>query len=173
MKNKLIGEEVSLHEMLDCRERRANVQNNFLKKYNKTLISFCMNIPGPVKTNEEIRKVFEDSVSEIYKYLEENNIKVLDSVEFHEKTGDEIILAVDEEAEKIKESMIFIEENHPLGRLFDIDVLNSSGEKMSRENFRKCFICNKNAQDCASQRTHSVEEMQEFIDREIKNYLKK
>lgn len=168
----LQGETVVLTDMLNCRERRANKQNEYLEKYHTAIISFCMNIPGPIKTNKDISAVFDDGKKEILKFLSDNNIKILESVEYNDKTGNELILAVDlKNSVKIKEAMTEIEETHPLGRLFDIDVLDEFGNKMSRNTFRKCFICNCQAQECASRRKHSVPEMQEFIDSKIKEYF--
>ena len=42
-------EEVSLQEMLAARERRSALQTRLLQQYKKSLISFTLNIPGPVK----------------------------------------------------------------------------------------------------------------------------
>ena len=96
----------------------------------------------------------------------------VESVEYDEKTGNELILAVDcKDSKRIKDAMTSIEETHPIGRLFDIDVLDPDGNKMSRNTFRKCFICNCQAQECASRRRHSVPEMQEYIDSKIQEYL--
>ena len=39
---------VSLPEMLDARERRANRQRELLEKFQKPLVSFTMNIAGPI-----------------------------------------------------------------------------------------------------------------------------
>ena len=47
------GEQVVLTDMLQCRERRAQIQDTFIEQYHCPVISFCMNIPGPVKTNEQ------------------------------------------------------------------------------------------------------------------------
>ena len=44
------GEQVVLTDMLQCRERRAQIQDTFIEQYHCPVISFCMNIPGPVKT---------------------------------------------------------------------------------------------------------------------------
>ena len=44
------GIEVGIDEILDCREKRVAIQNEMIKKYNKPIISFTMNIPGPIKT---------------------------------------------------------------------------------------------------------------------------
>lgn len=168
----LIGEEVNLEDILNCREERFIKQRNLQSKYKNTLISFCMNIPGPVKTNDEIKKLFQSGLDEIYKFLQENNILILEEIISHEKTGDEIIIATNSRSSKIiKDAMVNIEENHPLGRLFDIDVLGENLEKLSRPINRKCFLCDEIAQDCASTRRHSVQEMQDYIDEKLKEWL--
>ena len=169
----LQGETVVLTDMLDCRERRFHKQEEYRNKYHTTVISFCMNIPGPVKTNPDIEKVFHSGVQEIMGFLLNSGIQILESAEYNEKTGNELLLAIDcTDSKCIKNAMTRIEETHPLGRLFDIDVLDPDGVKMSRNTFRKCFICNCQAQECASARKHSVPEMQEYIDSKIQEYLK-
>ena len=52
------GQEVVLTDILACRERRVNIQNEYIQRYHCPVISFCMNIPGPIKTNEQIKKAF-------------------------------------------------------------------------------------------------------------------
>ena len=44
-----LWKEVSLREMLAARERRCYLQTQLLHRYKKSLISFTLNIPGPVK----------------------------------------------------------------------------------------------------------------------------
>lgn len=85
-------------------------------------------------------------------------------MEIHEKTGDELLLAVDYSAKKIKDLTTDIEETHPVGRLFDLDVIDINGQKLSRPSFRKCIICGCQAQECARTRKHSVNEMQSKIE---------
>ena len=55
----MIGNEVILSQMLARREARAMEQKKFLENFNAPLISFSMNIPGPIKTNEKIRVAFD------------------------------------------------------------------------------------------------------------------
>ena len=57
-----------------------------------------------------------------------------------------------------------IEESHPRGRLFDMDVIGTDGMKLSRGTYRKCIICGCQAQECARSRKHSVEELQAKIE---------
>ncbi|WP_241761781.1 citrate lyase holo-[acyl-carrier protein] synthase, partial [Fusobacterium nucleatum] len=53
------GIEVGIDEVLLSREKRVAIQNEMIKKYNLPVISFTMNIPGPIKTNNEIKNAFD------------------------------------------------------------------------------------------------------------------
>ena len=97
------GQEVVLSDMLACRERRVNIQNEYIQRYHCPVISFCMNIPGPIKTNEQIKKAFLSGKEALFAVLQKENIPILTQTEFDEKTGNEIILTVDYPADKIKE----------------------------------------------------------------------
>ena len=162
----MTGNEINLAQMLARREKRACEQKNFLERYNSPLVSFTLNIPGPVKTNEAIRKVFETGKILIFESLESAGAVINDSSELHEDTGDELLLSVSEASPEIlKEIAVKIENENKFGRLFDIDVIDADGKKLSRGEFRKCLICGKQAQECARSRAHSVEEMQQAVER--------
>lgn len=162
------GKEVEIEEILLCREKRMSIQNEMIKKYKLPLISFTMNIPGPIKTNNEIKKAFYIGKNLILENLKENNIKILEIQEFDENTGNELFISVNSLAEKIKNLTVSIEENSELGRLFDIDVIDINFEKLSRKSFRKCLICEKQAQECARSRKHSVQELQDKVSEILK-----
>lgn len=167
----LIGTEVALTDMLICRERRAYKQQEYLEKYHRPLISFCMNIPGPIKTTFEIRHAFEEGKTEILNALTDKGFAILDSDEIHATTGDELIFCINcQDAHLLKNIATQIEETHPLGRLFDIDIIDVDGTKLSRSSFRKCLICDRQAQDCAASRRHSVEEMQTALWQMLTHY---
>lgn len=168
-------DQVTVQDMLFCRERRADSQSMLLEKYRCPVVSFCMNIPGPVKTSEQIRRAFEQGKQALLKAFgksEQNpcgsdfsdlsgeSFKILDSMEFHDKTGDELLLSVSGPAEKIKKVTTRIEENHPCGRLFDMDVIDTDGRKLSRPVYRKCLVCGRQAQECARSRRHTLEELE-------------
>ena len=53
------GKEVTLAQMLEARERRAFHQKELLSKFRRPLLSFTMNIAGPVKNSELIRRGFD------------------------------------------------------------------------------------------------------------------
>ena len=70
------GIEINLQQMLNRREQRAIQQQEFLKKYSCPLVSFSMNIPGPIKTNEQILKAFTLGKTELLeKWSKEGGLK--------------------------------------------------------------------------------------------------
>lgn len=162
----MTGIEINLSQMLARRETRASEQKNFLEKYHAPLISFSMNIPGPIKTNEKIRAAFNDGKNLILETLANLNANINDLIEIHEDTGDELLISVSKiNPEKLKDAAVKIENENKFGRLFDIDVIDSSGKKLSRQNFRKCLICGRQAQECARSRNHTVKEMQDAVEK--------
>ncbi len=161
----MTGNEINLTQMLARREARAREQQNFLAEYHSPLISFSMNIPGPIKTNELIRRAFDIGEILLLDSLAKIHSEILDFRETHEDTGDELLLAVKSDSpETLKDIAVSIEETSPIGRVFDIDVIDAQGNKLSRGVFRKCLICGRQAQECARSRTHTVQEMQKAIE---------
>ena len=168
----MTGKEITLPQMLARREARANQQAAFLQEHHSTLVSFTMNIPGPVKSNELIRRAFDIGEILLLEALARSDAEILDANEIHEDTGDELLLAVSGiTPEKLKDLAVSIETSSPVGRLYDIDVIDEHGRKLSRSDFRKCLICGKQAQECARSRAHSVSELQEAITRLLSDNL--
>jgi len=167
------GIKVGIDEVLNCREKRVAIQNEMIRKYKKPVISFTMNIPGPIKTNNEIKKAFNIGKNLILEKLKENNIEILEIQELNENTGNELFISVNSLAKKIKNITVSIEEASELGRLFDMDVIDINFEKLSRESFRKCLICEEQAQECGRSRKHSVEELQNKVEKILSKKLLK
>ena len=165
------GVEVGIEEVLMCRERRVDIQNEMIKKYNMPLISFTMNIPGPIKTNKQIKRAFDIGKTLILEKLKENNIVVLEIKELDESTGNELFISVDSTADKVKNITVNIEESSLLGRLFDVDVIDVNFEKLSRKSFRKCLICEEQAQECGRSRKHSIEKLQNKVEEILEKEL--
>ena len=153
-------EMVDLAQMLDARERRAQRQREVLDAYRLPLISFTMNIAGPVKNGPEIRQGFRIGTRLLLEQLRRVRAPIVFSEEVDEVTGCELRCAVRAKAEEIKRLTCEIEEKSRLGRLFDMDVLLPDGSQLQREIPRKCLICGKPAKECARSRTHTVEELQ-------------
>ena len=153
-------EEVTIQDMMTCRDRRVELQNDLLERFKgNPVLSFCLNIPGPVKTDPEIKAAFLAGKDDILSVLSGNCWDISGEYEIHEKTGDEWIASICADSDSLKKQMCEIEDKSSLGRIFDIDVLTPDGRKLSREKYRTCLICNRQAQECARSRRHTAVEL--------------
>ena len=66
-------------------------------------------------------------------------------------------------ARDLKLATIELEHSHPLGRLWDIDVLTPEGEILSRRDYslppRSCLLCEQSAAVCARGKTHQLTDL--------------
>ncbi|CDB25954.1 putative uncharacterized protein [Oscillibacter sp. CAG:241] len=56
----------------------------------------------------------------------------------------------------MKDLCLRLEEQAPVGRLYDLDVLSPSGEKLSRPQSRRCLICGGPVTVCSRSRAHGL-----------------
>ena len=122
-----------------------------------------MNIPGPVKLDRDISIGFYIGCRMIRDAL--RGRKLLHREEHRKVTGCEAYYVADPPAKELKQIAMEIEDTPMVGRLFDMDVLDESGTKLSREELgggrRKCLLCDQDAYVCAGRRTHSLAELQD------------
>ena len=59
------GKEVTIQDMMNCRDRRSYYQIQFIQKYNCPVLSFTLNIPGPIKTDTRLLALFNDAKEDI------------------------------------------------------------------------------------------------------------
>ena len=161
----LVGHSVPLVEMLDGREARAIRQRRLLSEGAPVLVCFTLNMAGPVKVHPLSEETFLVGMREIRSRLELAQLAVRREEMLTPSWGWEAYFLIDADCRAVKRVLTALEEEHPLGRLFDIDVLDSGGNKVSREEFgyppRRCLICGETAAVCARSRTHTVAELQE------------
>lgn len=150
---------VLLTEILNAREARAARQQALLREYHCPVVCFTMNIAGPVKTSPLIRRAFDAGLAALEAALNADAIRSREVI--HAITGDEAILAVDMDAAVLKAICTSIEEATPIGRLFDMDVLDKSGQKLERSRERCCLICGAPGRVCAAGRLHSIQTLQD------------
>ena len=150
-----------LMEILQAREDRANKQKLLLAQYQKPLLCFTMNIPGPKKLDRDVSVGFFVGSRLLTDAL--SPYPVLYREEQRPITGCEGYYVVDMPAKELKALAIELEDIDPIGRLFDLDVLDTDGRKLSREELgyprRKCLLCDNDAMVCASTRAHKLEEL--------------
>lgn len=156
-------EQITLTQILEARDRRAENQRRLRLLHDCPLISFTMNIPGPVKNSPLIRRAFYVGLERLQGILDQEGLKPLDPLLTDADTGCEYLCAVQGEAPRLKTLCETIEDREPLGRLFDMDVLDRNGEKLSRREQRGCLVCGALGKGCASRRLHSVEALQQAV----------
>ncbi len=156
-------EEVTLWQILQAREERAERQRALLETYRRPLICFTMNIPGPVKDSPLIRRAFLWGCGQ----LEARLPGLLHREVRIERTGCEGYFVAEGDALTVKAVCAALEEETPLGRLFDMDVLDGSGRKLDRSEVglgeRGCLVCGAPGRGCAARRLHSVVQLQQAV----------
>ncbi|KRM58059.1 citrate lyase holo-[acyl-carrier protein] synthase [Secundilactobacillus malefermentans] len=163
------GDAQSIEEMLASRDERVAYQNKIVAENpHKTLLAIKLNIPGPIKNNQKIDQLFSTGLKKFLNELEINDFRFSLLKQTAKPSGSEAFLLVENDIKKTKLEAIHFEDEDPLGRLFDIDVLgNDQQAALSRVSLnlpvRKCFICSRPAKDCARSRRHSVAELQDKI----------
>ena len=165
--------EVTLEQILDAREARSHRQQALSRKYGVPVLSFTMNIPGPVKDKPLIRRSFQEGLNALSRIIPPDLI--LETKVIRAVTGCEAAFAVSIDATELKRITTQIEDAHPLGRLFDMDVLDESLQKLDRElvsgGDRGCIVCGRPGRDCASRRLHSVAVLQAATQRIMVNHF--
>ena len=147
------GQQVTVMDMAFAREKRVHRREK-LMGMGKTILSFTLNIPGEVKDTPVWRRVFMEGERRLCELVQPSYMK-----RWEEFTGWEGLYLCDRPPERVKAEMMILEETHPLGRLFDLDVFSEDGEKLSRPQYRRCFLCGRQAQVCARSRSHNVSEL--------------
>lgn len=163
------GHYSELNEVLEFREKVYEIQRNFMKRIGQgCLVSFGMNIPGPVKVNLQICRAYRLGQRKILETIYSMGVEILESSFVENRSGlASVYLLGSSNAVSIKYEMVKLEENHPLGRLYDVDVMGKDGLSISRIQLgiplRRCLICGREAKGCARSRRHSAEDLQEKV----------
>ena len=144
--------EVSLEQVLLARENRAGRQQRLLAQYGLPLVSFTMNMAGPVKDTPLSRFAFQAGVAALTKRLGGPVSCCLTEA----VTGCEALLVYDRPAQALKDVCMELESTE-VGRLYDLDVLDAAGEKLSRPEMRRCLVCGGPVAVCSRSRAHGLD----------------
>ena len=173
--------------------RHAMQQKLMAEHSGKTLVCLTVVMPGSVKRNlqsltvahaavEAMRKAFgvkseerrvknTDELMRSDELIPEtelltNELKTNDEgclIECDLNTGYEAYLITPLPLLEAKRVAVEIEDTHPLGRLFDIDVIDKQGIPVSRDRVggqpRRCLVCDHEARYCMRMRWHTQEEI--------------
>lgn len=144
---------VTLQQVLDAREQRHEAQQRLLSEYQLPVLSFTMNIAGERKISPLIELAFDHGLQSIEALL---GTPVHRSV-IRKPAGCEAFFVYDKAAQEIKQACMKIESSSQVGRLFDMDVIDNDGSKLSRQEPRTCLVCGGPAAPCSRSRAHGLE----------------
>ena len=170
---------ITLDELLASRDARHAMQQKLMAEHSgKTLVCLTVVMPGSVKRNQQsltvaraavkaMRKAYNISDDQLPETeLLTNELKTETGeclVERDLNTGYEAYLITSLPLLEAKRVAVDIEDTHPLGRLFDIDVIDKQGIPVSRDRVggqpRRCLVCDHEARYCMRMRWHTQEEI--------------
>ena len=144
---------VTLKDILRARDTRADAQRRLLQAHRLPLVSFTMNIAGPVKSSPLIELAFDAGLAALYGTLGQPVTAEI----IRPATGCEALLVYDRPAAALKAACLTLETAAPIGRLYDLDVLDTDGSKLSRPEPRACLICGGPVTVCSRSRAHGLD----------------
>ena len=118
---------ITLEDILRARDARADAQRRLLRTYRLPLVSFTMNIAGPVKFSPLIELAFDAGLEALRIALGQPVAAEI----IRPATGCEALLVYDRPAAALKAACLTLETATPVGRLYDLDVLDTDGNKLS------------------------------------------
>ncbi len=166
--------EITLDQLLASRESRTARQRMLLNKYpGQTLVCLTVIMPGKVKRNLQSIVVAQAALDALAGRFGDSTIHI----ETRDlPTGYEAYLLTPLSVEEAKRAVCIIEDSHPLGRLFDMDVIGEDGAPLSRESVgyapRRCLLCGNEARFCMRNGTHTQEELMSRIREMVEAYVR-
>ena len=153
---------ITLEQLLLSRDRRASRQRSLLEQYpSGALLCLTVQLPGNEKRSPLSLKIASVAACAVRAAFEVKHEELYDF-----ETGYEGYFVVDVGPESAKTVAVELEESHPLGRLWDLDVIVPDGggvRPLSRPELgfpeRRCLICEKPARYCIRARAHSSAEL--------------
>jgi len=159
-----INRPITLTQLLTAKEQRAALQKTLISQYSQPLISLTITIPGSIKLTPCSLFLFEQACTQIEAYYKKNQIECLTMIKNTDVTGPEGFFILNQAEQQLKQACMEIEDSHPLGRLWDIDVISAKNHTGISRNAlgyppRKCLICGNEAKVCARTRKHTTDEL--------------
>ena len=128
----MAGGAAALDDVLAARDARQAAQQVLLSAGANCVVSFSVLAPGAVKRSPFLDEVFDIGKGRLKHELGRLNISIYAERLLNHAGGQSLLLAADGAADALKAALIGLEQSHPLGRLWDIDVIDGSGKPLSR-----------------------------------------
>lgn len=164
---------VSLPQLLAARDARAALERDLLAQYARcTLVVLTVVVPGAEKRTEASLLVARAACAALDKLLAAH---CRHRLERDLATGFEAYWLVDLPQLEAKRRTVELEDTHPLGRLFDVDIILPEGRPLSRTELgappRRCLLCDREARFCMRNGSHTREELHAKIAQMIADYV--
>lgn len=171
-----------INEFLNHRETRVFHQEKLLKDTEEgvTLATVRVNYPGLEKSNYITDNIVNIICEDIY-IFNRKNIVYREIYKNKEGIIGHFIFNINHN--EVKKRLIYIEENHILGRCVDLDVyyiddiesMMPALHGVSRGDIglkpRRCFLCEEDARVCARSQSHSIDEIKEYFVKKYEEYV--
>ncbi len=168
------GPAVTLVEMLDARERRAARQLALMAALRVPVVTMTVVMPGPVKDSALSRSVLDAATTAVEALFAARSWRVRRIERSNGTTGPEALCAVEADPLTAKTALIDLEETHPLGRLWDLDVICPARGPVVRRTLgrpaRRCLVCEAEAHACARSQRHGLGELLAVIEGKVDAY---
>jgi len=168
------GLPVGLEQMLEARELRAVRQAAALVRFKRPIVSVTVVTPGPVKDGPLPRHVLTQALAEIDAVCGALYWPILSRTVIEQATGPEALFVVGADARLLKAETVELEDKHPLGRLWDLDVIAPGLRSLSRKDFgfkaRRCLACDQPAFECGRSRRHPLNELWTTIETIVRRH---
>lgn len=166
---------VSLDALLAAKDSHAARQADWLTHYQQPVISLTLVTPGAVKDSIRYRNSMGVALQACDQLLWQQRWRVLDRQVLWLPTGPEALWCVEHSATEIKAHCAMLEQTHPLGRLWDLDVicptLGPVGRKSLGNDMRRCLLCDEPAHACARSRRHPQDQVVSRVEKLIDDWF--
>lgn len=154
---------ITLEQLLESRDARAARQAELLKAHpGQSLLCLTVIMPGPEKRSPRSLRIAAAAVAAVREVFSPDFEQLRDL-----ETGYEGYFLLSQSMEDAKRGAVQLEDTHPLGRLFDLDVIGPDGP-LSRSFIgapeRRCLLCDRPARECMRSRAHTTADLLAAID---------
>lgn len=154
-----------------AKEERAAEQQRLIRAFQAPLISLTLILPGGYDAYPHWQALFGRGCAR----LDSTFSIPLSRTTRLGQWGPEAFYAVDQDPMAIKEKTCQLEDEEPLGRLFDMDVIDRQGRPVSRtllgKPLRTCLVCELPAVECYVSRNHSLDTVMETVTKRLEDAI--
>lgn len=157
--------------VFQAKEERAAEQQRLICAFQAPLISMTLILPGGYAAYPQWQALFGRGCTR----LDRTFPKALSRTRRLGQWGPEAFYVIDQDPMAIKDKTCQLEDEEPLGRLFDMDVIDRQGKPVSRtllgKPFRTCLVCQLPAVECYVARNHSLDTVMTAVTKRLEGAI--